>query len=261
MAPSSVRAAFEHSLLLWPGLSLRLDELAEHAHALKVSDADVRRHGHELGLALACAQQDQYAIARLEPFLSQAKRVVHGLRVASDFADDVAQALRVRLLVGPTPKIRGYAARGPLGGWLRRAALHVGINLMTHHKNVPDAADNCPAVELEPYAQGVSVLAQQALDSALERLSYDNRQLLGSCALGSSIDRMSVTFGNHRATQARRLATLRTRLRREVTEGLRHGMGMSKIEAELELQRVSLDLHLGALRGEHSHAGCVTLGL
>jgi len=224
-------------------------ELTAHAQYLNVADEDLVEYGHELGLALACARQDEYAIEQLETcFLLKISRAVGTrLRVASDFGDDTMQELRARLLVGPSPKLLSYAAKGPLEGWLRRAAQNVGIRRAKRQRSSFEVNDVEGLLSNTPGCERIHPVAQRVLDDVLLRLSQDDRRLLALHSRGITIDYLSATFGSHRATWARQLATLRARVRKDVTDRLSAEIEVSKTEASLELERVALNLSLGVL--------------
>jgi RNA polymerase sigma-70 factor, ECF subfamily len=237
------RSAFELCRLHWPRVALRLEDLLEHVGRLDVSDYDLQRHGHDLGLALACAQGDRYAILHLEERLGDARRPVRRLRVSSDFADDVLQALRERLLVGPAPRILSYAAKGPLAGWLRRAAMNVALNSLPRDSRLNEQTQvECAHWPGDAYGDGISIQAQQALDAALQDLSEDDRRMLSLHAQGLSIDQLDPRFGAHRSTRARRLAALRANIRSSVEKRIALQLGESRREIRQELERVSLQL-------------------
>lgn len=237
------RRGFELCKLQWPRVSLCFEDLLEHVGRLNVSHCDLQRNGHELCLALACAQGDRHAILHLEAMLGDARRAVRRLRVSSDFADDVLQALRERLLVGATPRIRSYAAKGSLAGWLRRAAMNIALNSRSREPLLHDQAqlERCQAAG-EACADGISSQAQQALDATLQDLGEDDRRLLSLHAQGLSIDRLDARFGAHRSTRARRLATLRDNIRSAVEKRIALQLGESRREVRQELQRISLEL-------------------
>jgi RNA polymerase sigma-70 factor len=250
------RSAFELCRLLWPRISLHFEHLLEHATQLNLSDCDLQRNGHELCLALACAQGDGHAISQLEVLLRDARRAVRRLRASSDFADDVLQELRERLLVGAAPKIRRYAAKGSLAGWLRRAAMNMALNA---RPRAPLLDEQSPVERGygagQAYGEDISRQAQQALDAALQDLGDDDRSLLSLHAQGLSIDRLDPKFGTHRSTRARRLATLRASIRSAVEERIVLQLGGPRREVRQELQRISLELDVSRwLAGAASHA-------
>lgn len=237
------RRAFELCGLHWPRVRLCLEDVLEHVGRLGVSDHDLQRHGPDLCLALACARGDGRAISHLEAMLRDARHAVRRLRVSSDFPDEVLQALRERLLVGPAPRIRNYAAKGSLASWLRRAAMNVALNsrprdpLFSEQTQVERTGG-----AMDTLVAGFSIPAQQALDAVFGGLGEDDRRLLNLHAQGLSIDRLDPVFGAHRSTRARRLAALRANIRSAVEQRIVLELGASRREVRQDLQRILLDL-------------------
>src|SRR5262249_725256 len=92
-----------------------------------------RLHVGDLYLACACAKGDRGAVAACdEQLLSQVAQHVRKVCQADDDVDEIRQILRTRMLVNTgddEPRILRYAGRGPLGGWLRVAAVRVARDL------------------------------------------------------------------------------------------------------------------------------------
>src|SRR5262245_32738408 len=98
---------------------------------LDVPEGDFARYAAEGGaqpafladLYLACARGAPGAAdAFHREFANVIARVLARRRASWDVADDAAQALTERLLVGEKPKIADYAGRGPLRSWVASAA-------------------------------------------------------------------------------------------------------------------------------------------
>lgn len=254
------RSAFELCRLYWPRVTLGFEDLLEHVQRLEISDRNLERHGHDLCLALACAQGDRHAISHLEAMLGDARRAVRRLRVSSDFAEDVLQALRERLLVGAAPRIRNYAAKGSLAGWLRRAAMNVALNSRPRDPllNEQTQLERAQGAD-EPHGNSLSIPAQQALDAVFQDLPEDDRRLLSLHAQGWSIDQLDPKFGVHRSTRARRLAALRADIRSAVEKRIALQLGESRREVRQELERISLQLDVSKwLEGAASRATDLT---
>src|SRR5204863_54439 len=99
------------------------------------------------------------------------------------FVDEIRQRLRTKLFVpeaGETPKIADYTGRGPLGAWVRVAAMRTALNL--RRGVVPesvsafeDVASPVPANDLElelikgRYAPALRDAFRQALHELPER--------------------------------------------------------------------------------------------
>jgi RNA polymerase sigma-70 factor (ECF subfamily) len=106
--------------------------LAERAAAEDEIDALFAAQRTDLYLACACAANDPRALSLFDrAFLSDVARHVAPISASPAFADEVRQLLREKLFV-PTrgrPKILDYTGRGPLGGWVRVAAVRTARNL------------------------------------------------------------------------------------------------------------------------------------
>lgn len=90
-------------------------------------------HGADLYLAFACAHGCSRAHAEFERhFMVHVGRYVSRIDASAAFTDDLCQLLRAKLFVGTEasgPKLLDYSGRGPLGGWLRVAAIRTAQNL------------------------------------------------------------------------------------------------------------------------------------
>ncbi|HEU5058000.1 MAG TPA: hypothetical protein VFU21_15825, partial [Kofleriaceae bacterium] len=84
----------------WPEVSVTSTDLAGHLSALGIPALPVPAHAADLVLACACARGDRAAVAvfdrEMAPIMRSAARRIDD---SADFADEVAQAARERLLV------------------------------------------------------------------------------------------------------------------------------------------------------------------
>jgi RNA polymerase sigma-70 factor len=172
------------------------------------------------------------------------------IRAHSDFRDETLQCLRERLFVGAAPKIKAYAARGPLSGWLRRAALNVCFNLKPsgHDKSeLETTLGSSIPCDVEFSIAKQRLVAQVALDDAAARLSVAQRELLRLHAHGWCIDQLASLGGKHRSTVGRSLAAIRMQLAGEVIEKFHGHFEMSRTEARWALGQLCDDLDARAL--------------
>ena len=94
-----------------------------------------------------------------------------------DSADEVRQAVRVRLAVGDgaAPRILSYRGTGPLRAWVAVAALRIALNLKR-------AADRAPGADADLFAEVVDrepdPELREALAAALAALADRPRALL-----------------------------------------------------------------------------------
>jgi RNA polymerase sigma-70 factor (ECF subfamily) len=202
----------------WPGLRVEEDAFLERLESLGAP----AEHVADLYLALGCARRDPLAAAGLDrDYLAQVAQYIARVDPSPLFADEVRQVLRERLLLGDRPKILDYQGMGPLGAWLRVAALRVALNLKAaasrrrtphdgtarvFHHGVP--AEN-PERQLIKEASRRQF--ESALRSAISALPPDQRRVL-KLHLNErlSIDKIAALHGVHRATAARWLQAART---------------------------------------------------
>jgi RNA polymerase sigma-70 factor (ECF subfamily) len=241
----------------WPELSISVDELRRHLTRLEIPLEPLPRHAADLVLAAACASGDAGAVAiferEMEPIIRAAARRIDD---SGDFADEVMQSTRERLLVardGSPPRIAEYAGQGALVAWVRIAAMRIGMNLLRdRRRNVlvddealfdgfvePSDADR--ALARARYGDACA----EALRAAFAALSARERNLLRMHHLhGLTVDELAPSFRVHRATIARWLAAARDRLLAETRAGLRArlGVGDATVDSILRELRGRVDV-------------------
>jgi RNA polymerase sigma-70 factor (ECF subfamily) len=197
-------------------------------HARDFSDelAPVRGlHAADVALAVACAAGQRAALAELDRrFTPEIASALRRVDPSPGFVDEALQAVRERLLLRSDrgePRIASYSGAGSLGGWLRAVAVRVALNLRR---------GGLPQVSLdEKLADGLSLDApgpeqllmkrqyreafQEAFRAALDKLSNREVNVLRLHYVGGiSLGRLGETYGVHRATIARWLASSKERL-------------------------------------------------
>jgi RNA polymerase sigma-70 factor (ECF subfamily) len=251
----------------WPRIAVDPAKWIAHV-ASRVDDApDVAAaleavHAEDLWLAYACGHGDSKAIAELDkqfkPVVEEALARLKG-RVS---IEDVAQLLREKLLVAKKgrPKILDYSGRGPLGGFIRIAAIRTALSATRHGDaagmqavtreellGVPAAVDDPELTHLRGrYAKAF----KSAFEAALSELTPEDRNLLRlSLVDGLSIDEIGSIFGYHRATAARRLGRCReqvqTRTRKMLLERLK--LGTAELRSIINYIQSHLDLSIQRL--------------
>src|SRR5215472_13058474 len=137
---------------IFPSRRLRCKRMAVGVHDAMTTRPE---YASELLLAAACARGDARALARFEKqFLSKVEAYVARLDSSPAFADEVRQLLRTKLFVseaGGPPKIAAYRGTGPLGGWLRVAAIRTARDLLRSRKR-HDAQREPAGLHLRPQA-------------------------------------------------------------------------------------------------------------
>ena len=125
------------------------------------------------------------------------------------------------IFVGPEAKIRLYAGRGPLGGWLRATIVHATINYGVredrHRPLSSDGFDDAIVAGDDPalavFRERYGPKFRLAFRDALAALTPDETNFLRwSVIEGKNIDAIAAMVRMHRATVARRLAACRTKL-------------------------------------------------
>jgi RNA polymerase sigma-70 factor (ECF subfamily) len=230
----------------WP--QLPLDEARFTAACDGMASTE---HDADLFLACACACDVPGAASAFDrALLSQVARWVRRVDATPAFADEVRQRLGERLLVtapGRPPRLAEYEGRGPLGAWVRVAALRVALDLKRERSRAmgdvleaelvlaarPDPEE---ALLIERHRQDY----QAALRTALRILTVRERTILRLSILdGLSTDGLGALYNVHKTTTARWVRQARARLIGETYRCLSEQLMLS--EAQLHsLNRVLL---------------------
>lgn len=241
-----LREAWARAVEQWPEVEVSVDAVArsidERLTPPRRSIEDLL--GLELSgiyVACACAEGDSAAISAFE------RRFDDVIGVASRGATDAArtefrQYLRHKLFVGEGAKIREYAGRGSLEGWVRVTARRAYLDLT---RGIDRRRD-------EPAADGTLVERAAGQDLELDFLKRHYRREFGTAfaeALGGmelrarnvlrhnlvhrlSIDEIGALYDVHRATAARWI----TRARQSLLAGTR-----ARMRSRLEIEEDELD--------------------
>ena len=176
----------------------------------------------ELLLANAALSGEPSALRAIDTFIvAEAKHAAQHLRSGPSFADELAQQVRQRVLAPPEPKLAEYAGRGSLKKWLRATAMRLGLNLMSfegRHRTDGDDDDDAlgqlqasaASPELALVKAETAAHFTEALRVAFTKLSPKERNLLRLYFLdGVSSAQLAQTYGTHRVTVTRWLASAR----------------------------------------------------
>ncbi len=245
----------------WPRVALDrrtfVDYLRERITSVEALD---KVHVNDLFLACACLHGDRVAwreldrlhLARIPDFVARIDR-------SPAFADEVRQRLAEKLLhmpdeagQGGTPKLALYTGRGPLGAWIRVAAVREAQNAKRGGRYAVDAddvvlqsPDHDPEIQLlkQRYAKEF----KEAFQEVLTTLSADERNVLKLHYLdGLTIEEVGKAYRVSRATAARWIADARDTIvdRIQRTLGIRLGKSGPKVESLLAFVRSQLDMSL-----------------
>ncbi|MCL4227840.1 MAG: sigma-70 family RNA polymerase sigma factor [Myxococcales bacterium] len=246
----------------WPALAEPPGFVARLAEALAGGGgAGGRVHADDLYLACACAGGDPAALAAFDrAVLPQISGAVRRIDPSPDFADEVRQAVRARLLVGDAgepPRIAGYAGRGPLVAWVRVAAVRLALALRDRRRReapVAHAGDDVgDLAALDPELALLKARYAGELEEALRRagqaLTERERALLRlAFADGLNVDQVGDVYGVHRATAARWIARARERLFELTRDDLRARLALSPTEFDSVVRLVRSQVELTLTR-------------
>ena len=265
MVAAPLAAAVAAGRAAWPGLSLADEDFVGHlatavADALEPLPALEAIHAADLYLACACAAGDPGAIAlfdqHLLPQVGRAWAVGHRL---ADFADEVRQSLRIRLLVGTDgpPRIARYTGRGPLAAWVRVAATRLALDLRRQKRpesgtcadedEVASLRAPGPDPQLEYLKARYATELGEALRATLDALSSRTASVLRlHYQEGMTVDAIGTMYRVSGRTVQRWLAEARRTILGETRRLLsaRLGLDDSRLESLIGLVRSRLDVSI-----------------
>jgi RNA polymerase sigma-70 factor (ECF subfamily) len=242
----------------WPEIAVSDADFA--AYLAERSAGDTARIA-DLYLACACARRDPRALALFdEHVLGEVPRYIAHVDGSKAFADEVRQALRERLFLGDAPKILEYTGRGPIGGWIRVAAIRIALNMRrdSARKLSREAADaprpSSSDLELQMLRARYASEVEQAIEETLRGLTRDERNVLRMHYLdGVGTDAIGKAYGGvHRSTVLRWIEAAREKILAETRRLLaaRLGLGASDLESLVGLVKSQLDTSIvRVLRG------------
>jgi RNA polymerase sigma-70 factor (ECF subfamily) len=202
----------------WPTLSVSPEELARWI-APRVERGDLlaalgKLRFADLYLACACARGDDRAVSLFDArYMSEVDRALRSS--APSVVDETKQVLRRRFFVsedGEPPAIAAYGGRGPLGAWVRAAAVRASFRVQRKPKGqteveshvfsaVAAAGDD---LELDYLKRRYQAEFAEALREAFLALPVRDRNVSRYYfGKGLSIDAIGALYGVHRATVAR----------------------------------------------------------
>lgn len=262
-------AALERWLRLgqerWPAVAVAPEALARHLQDLGIAPANEHPHAADLYLACGCALGDPAALGVFERELMPVVRTA-ALRIDSsgDFADEVMQSARERLLVPRPerpPRVAEYGGQGSLRAWVRVAGMRIAMNLLRsrRHNVLIDDDDFFDAVlegqpaDRERARARYADAAAESLRAAFATLSARERNLLRMHHLhGLTAEELAPTFQVHRATVARWLARARERLLAATRQGLQERLAIGSATADSILRELQsrMDVTVSRLLAE-----------
>jgi len=261
-SPTHLRTVSAAARAAWPELAFDdADFLAFlEARPPRRAAASTTNAG-DLLLAFACARGDAAAVrilereyfARLGPTLP---------RDLPGEPSEIVQALRERMLVaerGAEVRIESYSGRGPLGAWLRVAAVRVALNLRRRTRREVAFDEERALVERAAGDLEIDDLKRRyrpefrvAFSAGLRALVPRHRTLLRQYYIdGLTMDAIARLHQVHRITIVRWIDAARSALaaetRRELSARLR--IDHRELESILRLIESQMDLSLRSFLG------------
>lgn len=246
----------------WPAAP-QAPEFAEHVAACLARHADpaavaVKLHLDELFLAWWAGTGSSEGLAAFEAeYGGELARIAARFRDLS--RDELLQELRIRLFVGPEARIRDYTGAGPLLAWLRVVAVRRFVDLARSAQSQRIAGEldehellGLPAAE-QRGESGLTAELQATLRaafaSAVAGLSPRQRAFLRHAYLDRlTLDQVAATYGIHRATVARTLASARAQLIERTREGVVAALGVAPSELASAIGSLVRQLELSLSR-------------
>jgi RNA polymerase sigma-70 factor, ECF subfamily len=227
----------------WPELDVERASFIEWLRAelptIGVPTLD-KSHATDLFLAFGCIQGSPAALRAFDVhLLSQVARYIAPVHASASLADDVRQELRERLFLADgdkLPRIATYRGQGPLGAWIRAAAIRTALNLLRQGGRVPaaraeDVGLSCGDPEIDYVRATYADEFRAALESVVASRQPQDRDLLRLHYLDQlNIEEVGARLGVHRATIARRLLRVRETILRETCARLRLRLGLDEQE-------------------------------
>jgi len=262
-------ALLDEARRAWPQIDLGAVDFVRHVAtvlpeggALASAVDSIAAQAGDLYLACACARGDARAIAELErKYLAQLDP--HIARVDRDaaFMDEARQLLRRRLLVvdepGAPPRIAQYKGTGPLGAWLRVAAVRTARNLqrarrgLGRERRLEAGGSELPMPiadpELEYLRARYAPQLRDALKATLAGLPPRERNILRLHYLeGMASGAIARIYGVTGATIRRWIAEARGVIVTEATRRLRETLGADsgELDSLIALIQSGVDLTL-----------------
>jgi RNA polymerase sigma-70 factor (ECF subfamily) len=252
-----VEDAFAAGRAAWPGVRLDKAAFAERVAILALDAESLTARASDVYLATACLARDKGAVLAFErSFLAPVPRLLSRVALSAHEEDELRQQLRIRLLVGPSPRLAEYRATGPLGGWVRVCALRLALDLKlgsNARRGDSEALDALmvagPGNEVLIDTEDHRAAFQAALKNALTTLTAREKTLLRLHFLdGMNIDALGVVFRVHRATVARWLVAIRAQVLDHVRQTLSFDLGASPSEAQSLVRLLRSDVQLSIRR-------------
>jgi RNA polymerase sigma-70 factor (ECF subfamily) len=253
---SNQPSAYEIGRSAWPGVLLDETLFARRVADLDISPEQVTRRAGDLYLAWACAERDPAALAHFDRHhLARIAIYVARWGLSNDAVDELRQQLRIRLLVGESPRIGQYSGRGPLSAWVRTCAVRLGLSLVSDAQSLAQDVGAVDALVGESVGPEVSALRNRygaafmaALERSLSSLESREKTILRMHFVDNlNIDAIGRIYRVHRATVARWIVGVRKRVLLNLWSELQVDLPSTYSECQSILAAVKQDLDINLM--------------
>jgi RNA polymerase sigma-70 factor (ECF subfamily) len=256
---AALASAIAQGRAIWPRVELQAPTLARYVEEQGITQGTLEARPADLFLVAACASHDPAAIAAFEEaYLAQVRGYVARLELSDEQVDEVRQSLRIKLLAERPPRITGFKGTGPLGAWVRVAAVRVALDLMGASARFKGRSEESHlaerlAEEARPDVELLRARYRPVLESAAERairaLGERERALLRYHYVeGLNAEAIAVIYRVNRSSAARWLAEIRQTLLKSVQTLLEAEIRVSPSEFRSLVAVVGDDLRLSINR-------------
>jgi RNA polymerase sigma-70 factor (ECF subfamily) len=261
---AEVQALLAQARAAWPDVALADESFARHLAERLPADVAVEAalatvHASDLYLACACLQGDERAQRTFdETFMPQISSHLRRAGVPPAIDDEVKQAVRARLFIGPAdmgPRIAAYSGRGPLGAWLRVTATREALKLRAWDRGsaAPTDAFVLPGAAADPdleylkthYADDL----RQAFESTLAALEARESAVLRFYYLDAmSAQAIAAMYGVSSRTIQRWVIETRAKILAETQRRLAERLGLAATEVATLVGMLQSQLDISILR-------------
>jgi RNA polymerase sigma-70 factor (ECF subfamily) len=253
---SNGHSAYEIGQSTWPDVTLDEDIFVRRASDLDISPDQVAARAGDLYLAWACAERDPAGLAHFDRHhLGRIEMYVARWGLSNDAVDELRQQLRIRLLVGESPRIGQYSGRGPLSAWVRTCAVRLGLSLVSEADSLVQDIGAIDALVGESVGPEVSALRNRygpsfmaALERSLSSLDSREKTILRMHFVDNlNIDAIGRIYRVHRATVARWIVGVRKRVLLNLWSELQLDVPATFSECQSLLAAVKQDLDINLM--------------
>ncbi len=257
----ALEEAIAAAVATWPNIRVGAATFGDYVRARVAGEHAVvdasATHVADLYLACGCVHGDASAWRELDRlYLARVAEYVGRVDSARAFADEVRQLLSEKLVPRreEPSKLARYSGRGPLGSWMRVAAVRVARDLKraarpTEDIDKLDLASSRKDVEIAFLKREFAAVFTTAFQAVLATLTTDERNVVRLHYLdGLTIEQVGKTYGVSRATAARWLASARVTIIDRVRASLSDQIPASDAEPANVLAFVQSQLELSLRR-------------